>query len=244
MSEFSYRLRRFLYQEFIPVTKAVALLSGVIFLLAAIFPGAGMIKWFLALDPVLGFFRPWTMVAFPLFNGGAFEFLTVIFGILWLWFIGGSLERNLGSKTYGLFLFLATLVTGVSFSLLGFVQLIPSNLIYGLWLPLTGLTWAWAKLEPDRELLFWGLVPIKARWLAWITAAITFFNYSLRVSSLLGILSGLAAVSGIAVAYLFTGNGPFSPGYGYYARQRKASSGRWGEEPKRKPGRRRLRVIK
>ena len=244
MSEFSYRLRRFLYQEFTPVTKTVALLSGAVFLLTAIIPGFGILAGFIVLDPLNGFFKPWTLVTYPLFNGGVREFFSIIFGIIWLWFVGGSLERSWGSKTYGLFLFLTTLVTGVFMSLLSFIHLGPDIYIYGLWLPLAGLTWAWAEIEPDRELLFWGIIPLKARWLAWISAVTTFFNF-FRGNSLLGqILSGLAAVSGIAIAYLFTGNGPFSRGYRYYAWQRKASPSRWGEDKQRKPGRKRFRVIK
>lgn len=244
MSEFSYRLRRFLYQEFIPVTKTVALISGVVFLLTALIPGFGILAGVLVLDPLAGFIKPWTMITYPLFNGSVREFFSIIFGVIWLWFVGGGLERSWGSRTYGLFLFLTVLATGVLMSLLGFIQLGPDRYVYGLWLPMVGLTWAWAEIEPDREMMFWGIIPVKARWLAWIIAAITFFSFFGGTPHVVrDILSGLAAVSGIAVACLFTGKGPFSRGYRYYSRQQK-NSGRWGEEPKRKSGRRRLRVIK
>lgn len=245
MSEFSYRLRRFLNQDFTPVTKTVALISGLLFLLPALIPGAGILGSLLSLNPMIGFLRPWTLVTYPFFNGLIQEFISLIFGLLWLWFIGGSLERSWGSKTYGLFLFLTTLVTGVAMSLTGLIHLAPYTSVYGLWLPLVGLTWAWAEISPDQEVLFWGFIPIKARWLAWISAAIVFFSFFPKAPSFPGkILFALASISGIAVTYLFTGKGPLSRGYRYWAWQRKASPSGRGDQKNRKPVRRRLRVIK
>jgi membrane associated rhomboid family serine protease len=244
LSEFSYRLRRFLYQDFTPVTKTVALVSGAIFLLSAFIP-LDILARFLSLDPSLGFVWPWTLVTYPFFNGSIREFISLLFSLLWLWFIGGSLERSWGSKTYGLLLFLTTLLTGVSMSIVGLIHLTANSYVYGLWLPLVGLTWAWAEIGPDQEVLLMGIIPIKARWLAWVTVAVSFFTFFQKGTSLIGqILFGLASISGIAVTYLFTGKGPLSRGYRYWAWQRKASPGGRGEQPKRKPGRRKLRVIK
>jgi membrane associated rhomboid family serine protease len=246
LDDFSYRVRRFLSEGFNPVTKTIAIISGSVFLLSAIIPSLGVLaEGMLSLYPGSGFFRFWTMVTYPFYNGLAGQFWSLIFGILWLWMIGSSLERSWGSKTYGLFLFLTTLVTGASLSLTGFFQFGPVSNIYGLWLPLTGLTWAWAEISPDQEVSIWGIIPVKARWLAWISAAFAFFTFFPRGTSFLGkILCGLASISGIAVTYLFTGKGPLSRGYRYWAWQRKAAPNRWNEQPKRKPGRRRLRVIK
>lgn len=245
MSEFGYRLRRFLYQEFIPVTKTVAVICGLLYLLLALIPVAGALIGFLTLNPGTGFFMPWTLITYPFFNGSLREFISIIFSLLWLWFIGGSLERNWGSKTYGLFLFLTTLVTGVAISLIGLIHLAPNTIVYGLWLPLVGLTWAWAEISPDQEVLFWGIIPLKAKWLAWISAAIVFFSFFQRGFTFPGkILFGLASISGIAVVYLFTGKGPLARGYRYWAWQRKMSSAGKGNPKNRKSGRGRLRIIK
>lgn len=248
MSEFGYRLRRFLYQEFIPVTKTIAIISGVMFLLSFI-PGVEFIFELLGLNPGNGFLMPWTLVTYPFLLYR--DILSAIFAILWLWMAGGSLERSWGSQTYGLFLLLVTLITGVAMSLLGLLHLVGGFSVSGLWLPLVGLTWAWAATVPDQEVMFWGIIPLKARVLAWIDAIITFFVYfrlgtaaATTIPLLAGLLVGLASLSGIAVTHLFTGNGPLSKGYRSWAwKQGTVSRGR-RERTASKSGRKRFRIIK
>lgn len=234
MSDWSYRLKRFLYQEYIPVTKGLAIVSAVIFLLSFI-PALNTFFLIFSLYPATGLLAPWTLITYPFINDQGI--LSIIFGILWLWMIGGSLERSWGSRTYGLFLFLVTLITGLviaTFGRLGWVENIP---IGNLWLPLLGLTWAWAQILPDQEVMFWGIIPLKAQVLAWINAAIIFVSY-LRG----GVMLSIACMTGIAVVYLFLDNGPFGRGFRYKAWSRGISGQRNRREPKN--GRKRLRVIK
>jgi len=203
LNEYLVRLKRFIYREFDPVTKSLILLTGLVFLLALLLSGLLFfnLNGLLILNPATVFRLPWTVLTYPLANPDIFS---LIFALLWLWFIGGSLERSWGSRTYGWFLTLVTLVTGLAMALTG--KLLGLVLpVWGLWLPLVGLTWAWAAINPYQELLFWGLIPLKARWLAWLQAVLTFLTY-LQLSHQL--LFGLAAVSGIAVAYLFQGPNP------------------------------------
>ncbi len=248
LSDFRYRLRRFLYQEFIPVTKTVAIITGVLFLLSFI-RSLNFIFDLLYLIPSTGFLKPWTLVTYPFAVNQ--DILSVVFGVLWFWMVGGSLERSWGSRTYGLFLFLVTLVTGVAMSLLGLLNLAGNFPVNGLWLPLVGLTWAWAAIGPDQEVLFMVVIPMKARVLAWIEAIITFLIYFqmgsaslVNYSLIKGLLAGLASISGIAVTYLFTGKGPLSRGYRYWAWKRKAAPKGRGDQKNRRTGRGRLRVIK
>ena len=105
--------------------------------------------------------------------------------------------------------------------------------IIGLWLPLVGITWAWATVYPEREILIWGIIPVKAFWLAWIDAGITFFNYW-QVNG--NIFFGLAALSGIILVYLFGDTGKLGRGLRYRSWRREE------RYPKRR--RSRLRIIK
>jgi membrane associated rhomboid family serine protease len=244
LSEFSYRLKRFLYQEYIPITKSIAVITGVLFLVSFI-PGLQFIFGLLSLNTGAGFLIPWTLITYPVVIYR--DIIAAVFSVLWLWMIGGSLERSWGSRTYGLFFFLTTLVTGATLSLVSLLPLTgPGNiLINGLWLPLVGVTWAWAKTGPDQEVLFWGIIPLKAKLLAWIDAGITFVIYFQMVQNPLeGLFFGLASISGIAVVYLFSGNGPFSRGYRYWAWKRKASPGGLRDKPGKQPGRKRFKIIK
>jgi hypothetical protein len=81
----------------------------------------------------------------------------------------------------------------------------------------------------------WGLIPIKAEWIAGFEALLTFLTYFTFHWSL-----GLASVSGIAVVYLFRGNGPFAHGLRYWLWRKGFSfKGLTGFRKKK----RRLRVV-
>lgn len=232
MRGFARKLKYFLYRDFIPVTKGLILAGGIILLLSQFYrPLINL----LSLTPVTLFRYPWTVITYPLVNP---EIFSLIFAALWLWFIGGSLERSWGSFTYGVFLFLVTLVTGLVMMLVSWVFIPLPVWVAGFWLPLTALTWAWADIFRDREILFWGLIPIKSQWLAWILAAITFFSYSHY-----HLLLGAASLSGIGVVYLFRGGGPFSRGFRYWMWQRGFSSKGWTDRFHKK-GKDRLKRVK
>ncbi|MGE5582137.1 MAG: DUF1751 domain-containing protein [Bacillota bacterium] len=224
------RIRRFLYQGFIPVTKSLILLSGIVFFGGLIFKE---IYNYLVLIPDTVFQLPWTLITYPLVNP---EPLSLIFALLWFWFVGGSLERSWGSWNYGLFALLVTLTTGVLMTAAG-IFLGVEVVVRDFWLPLVALTWAWAGIFPDREVLLWGIIPLRAQWLAWITAAIVFFSY-IHPHWLLG----FASISGILVVYFFRGSGPFSRGVRYWAWSHGLSG--WLDNRRQKARRKRLKVIK
>ena len=232
MSYYYYRIKRFINEGAIPFTKSILVLSGVIFGLALVFDSLKLfnINSLLALVPVNlpEFF--WTFLTYPLVNP-SYDFLTLIFSCLWLWFVGGSLERTWGTRMYGFFFILVTLVTGAAMALAAIITRRSGLHITGLWLPLVGITWAWAAVYPEREVMIWGIFPIKAFWLAWIDAGLTFFSY-LRVN----ILLALASVSGIILVYLFGNTGRLGRGLHYRSWRR--------EDRYSKKRRGRFRIIK
>ncbi len=236
MKRYTYQIRRFLNREFIPVTKGLIVLTGGVFLLFHLLLLSRInLYGFFQLSTYRFYLRPWTLLTYPLVN---YNLLSLVFALLWFWYIGGSLERSWGKQTYGFFVFLVTLVTSLAFILVSIF--FGNTLVAGLWIPLTGITWAWAKLYPDREMLFWGLFPIKAEWLAWVQAGFTFYQYLVGYN----ILFALASVSSIGVVYLFTGQGPFSRGFRYWAWNRGFSFKGWWQGWRDKIRRRRLKVVK
>jgi membrane associated rhomboid family serine protease len=221
-----WRIRRFLFQEFTPVTKTLLSLGALCFVLGFILP---VLRDWLVLTPRSIPMNLWAVLTYPLVNP---DLISLLFAILWLWFIGSSLERTWGSPRYALFLGLLAGVTGLAMVLveiwLGIFQ--P---IYGFWLLSVGITWAWAELNPGRELLFWGIIPIRARWLAWLNALMIGYSY-LQTYWLLG----LASLSGILIAYWFVGSG----GRGYRSGPKRDSQS-WLEERRRRNRRKRFRII-
>jgi len=250
MKRYVSDFRRFLYRDFIPITK------GIMVLCVAVFAAHHVLSIFrinlfslLRLINVHWYLRPWTLLTYPLVNS---DLLSLIFGLFWFWYIGGSLERSWSGQTYGFFLGLATVVTGLAFILVSMVvgriglAGIQVSMVFhrigsaGLWLPLTGLTWAWAKNYPDRELLLWGLFPLKAQWLAWFQAGLVFYQYFISYN----LAFALAAISSIAVVYLFSGRGPFTHGVRYWAWTHNFPGKGWTGKVREKWRKRKLKVVK
>jgi membrane associated rhomboid family serine protease len=227
MNALARQMKRYFNQSSIPLTKALLATGAAVFVMGLAVP---QILDLLALSSFSLTGRFWGLLTYPLVNP---EFFSLLFALLWLWFIGGSLEQIWGTRRYGLFVLLVTAVTGVAMALVeSWVIRFPQP-IFGFWLLSVGMTWAWAELFPEREILFWGIIPIQARWLAWLNALMIFFSY-FRVHWLLG----LAALSGILVAYLYTAK----RGGGY-----RGGGGRrpqnWREDRERRAKRSRFRVI-
>jgi membrane associated rhomboid family serine protease len=231
------RFKRFIYQGSIPVTKTIMVLTGIFFLL---YYGLQLLNielsgdWFI-LTPASIFHFPWTLITYPFINPDP---LALLFSLLWLWFIGGSLERIWSSWTYATFIFWVSVVTGIIMMLVAWYFLGGVFAVSGLWLPLVAITWAWAEIYPDREMLFWGIIPVRAKWLAWIEAALTFYLYARSHW-----LMGLASLSGILVVYLFRGK---KSGHGlrYWAWSHGFSFQGWREKRRREARRKKLKIIK
>lgn len=229
MNYYFYKFIRFINEGAIPFTKSILVLSGLSFILTLLLDGLNLfnLSGFLVLIPAKlpGFF--WTLLTYPLVNP---DFFTLILSGLWLWFVGGSLERTWGTRMYGFFFILVTLVTGGAMGLAAIITKVAGYPIIGLWLPLVGITWAWAAVYPEREVMIWGVFPVKALWLAWIDAGMTFFNY-FRIN----LFVALAAISGIILVYLFGDRDKLGRGIRYRSQRRELN-------PKTK--RNRLRIIK
>ncbi len=237
MKRYASDFRRFLYRDYIPITKGIVVLCVALFVAHHLLTILRINLFsLLRLTNVQWYLRPWTLLTYPLVNT---DLLSLIFGLLWLWYIGGSLERSWGGQTYGFFLGLTTVVTGLAFLL---VSMVFGRRIFiaGLWLPMTGLAWAWAKNYPDRELLLWGLFPLKAQWLAWFQAGLVFYQYFISYN----LAFALAAISSIAVVYLFSGRGPFTHGVRYWAWTHNFPGKGWTGKVREKWRKRKLKVVK
>jgi membrane associated rhomboid family serine protease len=232
LGEIYLKIKRFIYRDFIPVTKSTVVLSFILLVITSFFPG---IQHFFTLVPLNAPRFPWTLITYPLIN---LKIINLIFASLWLWLIGGALERSWGSKTYLRFLLLSVLATGLSMTLASLLTRNSAILIYGLWLPLVGITWAWAELSPNQEVLVWGIISVKIRWIAWIEAVIVFSLFKQY-----GLLVALTSLTGVAVVYLFKGKGPFSPWRRYHS-SGHSSFKEWWNNRRRKNRKSRYKIIK
>jgi hypothetical protein len=139
--------------------------------------------------------RPWTLLSYPL--APIHGLIGTIFTVLWMWSVGGQVERDVHPTRYGvmllavtllgsLFLWAGSLITGVSSYLQGFVLILPA------------VTIAWGTRYPTACVKLWCIIPIQARWVAWLSLLIVLF----------GVRPEMAAFAALPLilVYLFAAN--------------------------------------
>ncbi len=188
------KITYWLFQDRIPVVKLVIVANILTFLMMAIFRVA-QVQQFLAFSADRVFVMPWTLFTYPLLGVGGV--LALLFGGYWLWMAGGSLERSWGSKTFGLYFFLMSAVTALSL-FVGSMLTGRAVSLEGLWLPIAGVTVAFAMLNPEQVILFFFILPLKLKYLALIDAAIVLVQYG-GMHPLLG----LFALAGCGASYWY-----------------------------------------
>lgn len=187
-------IKTFWRQDFSPITKSILFLITIISLAKLILKPFGIfVDDFLVLNPALIVEHPWTLVTYIFADS---SLLNVVFSAFWLWIIGASLEFAFGFRCYLQLLLMSVIFPSVLWSLTNNMTGYPQEL-YGLWIPLVGITWMWAKLYPENEFLLWGAVGIKAQYLAWIQMILVFATYADS-----GIFCALTSISAILVTFI------------------------------------------
>lgn len=147
---------------------------------------------FLALYPGAILQRPWGILTYMFVHGG---FWHIAFNMIGLFFFGPRLEMQLGGKSF-LSLYLLSGLGGAAFSFIfarhGAV-VGASGAVFGV---LLGFAYFW----PRERIYIWGILPIEARWLVGILAAVSLY-------------SGISG-SDAGVAH-FAHLGGFAAGYAY-----------------------------
>jgi membrane associated rhomboid family serine protease len=146
----------------------------------------------------------WTIVTWPLVAD--MSPLGLIFGMLWMYWVGGSLERAWGLRTYLGFLAATAALSALSLWVGSRLLGTPVH-VQGLWLATAPLTVAWCMINRREVIYFYGLIPVPAPLLAWLTVAMTFFSYSFGAHQP---LFGLFALSGCAAAYWYVSGGRYT----------------------------------
>lgn len=142
-----------------PVTRALLLINVAMFFLLPLL-GTG-IESALALWPIGSNFLPWQVVTYA-FLHGSFEHL--FFNMLGLWMFGSELERVWGEKRFLQFYAASVLAAALT-------QLIVTAAMSGVYPTvgasggLFGLLLAFAMMFPNRVILLFFVIPMKARYL-------------------------------------------------------------------------------
>ena len=147
--------------------------------------------------------KPWTLLLYPFAYSGVGGISALLFAlcmIAWVLYACGSIEREVGAAKYLVawavltalpaVLILETMrATGNGYSLMG------------PYLPIAGLTVAWATRNQHARFLIWGLIPVTGRIIGWITLLGTFFTFGMGNAFV-----GVAAILPLVLAWTFATN--------------------------------------
>lgn len=112
-------------------------------------------------------FRPWTIVTYMFLHGGLMHLL---FNMLGLFFFGPRLEQRLGGGHF-LGLYFTSGIAGALLSL--FTPFVP---IIGASAAVFGVLLGFARYWPREQIYIWGVLPVQARVLVGVMAALSLFG--------------------------------------------------------------------
>ncbi|PKL82831.1 MAG: rhomboid family intramembrane serine protease [Ignavibacteriae bacterium HGW-Ignavibacteriae-3] len=140
-------------------------------------------------------FYPWQLITYQFMHG---DFSHILFNMFFLWMFGMEIENSMGSRKFIIFY----LVGGIG---AGLFQLILSPMISvggGSTVGASGAIWAvmvaYAMFFPDRYILFWFLIPIKAKYLIFF-----FFLFEFFAIGDASLIAHLAHVGGAVTGFAF-----------------------------------------
>jgi membrane associated rhomboid family serine protease len=168
-----------------PWVQRLLIANVVMFLVQYLAPGVTSLLVFYPSEVLV---RPWTLVTYMFLHSG---FGHIFFNMLALYFFGPPVEQRLGGNRF-ITLYLLSGIVGALFSIvLGYPIVGASGAVMGVSL-------AFAKFWPRQQVLIWGVLPIEARWLVVIYAAIDILGvggYGPRGIANLAHLGGLAGAA-------------------------------------------------
>ncbi len=127
----------------------------------------GMLTSFLAFDPALILHgQVWRLVTF-IFIPSTYGLWALIFFYFYYW-IGGTLEKHWGTPRFNIFV-----LTGVVLTIVyGFIVYFATGVSYQVdaYYIYMSMFFSFATLFPDMQVLFFFIIPMKIKWLAYIDA--------------------------------------------------------------------------
>ena len=212
MKAISRWLDRFCYNHpnlGIPDLMKYIALGNVLIFVGDLFLSGGF-SWMTRFYPELIFKgQVWRFVTFifaPVSTGGSTIFTRVFFFALTTFFyywVGTALERQWGSTRFTVFYGLGVLLNITVGLIIYAVYPYTADMLGGYYYETANMYYvnmsmffSFATLYPDMQVLLYGIIPLKVKWLAWLDAVLFAFDigFSLTSRNLLGALLPLVAI--------------------------------------------------
>ena len=136
----------------------------------------------------------WQLATYMFLHGGIGH---ILFNMLALWMFGSEFERMWGTRRFLQFYFVCGTGAGLCVVVANYLFGNPLGATIGSSGAIYGLLLASAVLWPDREILFYFLIPIKMKYFVMIMGGIAFLNSFKQASP----VSDIAHLGGMAFAY-------------------------------------------
>ncbi len=152
----------------------------------------------LALRPsdVVTHFYLWQLVTYLFLHGGIAH---ILFNMLALWMFGTEFERLWGTSRFLRFYFFCGAGAGLCVIVGNYLFGNPEVATVGSSGAIYGILLASAVMWPDRQMLFYFLIPLKMKYFVMIIGAIAFFNSFNPASP----VSDVAHLGGMLFGYVF-----------------------------------------
>ncbi|MCX7875810.1 MAG: rhomboid family intramembrane serine protease [Melioribacteraceae bacterium] len=174
---------------FPPMIKNLLIINIAVFFIQQIFenitfsgvPGWYILNHYLALNPISGVdsfgnefnFQIWQLFTYQFMHG---DFVHILFNMFMLWMFGMEIENIMGSKKFLFFYLLCGVGAGITQILLS--PVLAESLAYtiGASGAVYGVMIAFAMFFPDRYIMFYFFIPVKAKYLITFLVIIEFFS--------------------------------------------------------------------
>ncbi|KAF0152818.1 MAG: hypothetical protein FD143_746 [Ignavibacteria bacterium] len=194
------------FSFFPPMIKNLLIINIAVFFIQKIFAsiafdgvrGDLILNHYFALNPLVGIdsnFQLWQFFTYQFMHG---DFMHIFFNMLMLWMFGMEIENLMGSKKFLVFYLISGLGAGI-------LQLIGTPLLsdsFGYTIGASGAVYgvmiAFAMFFPDRYIMFYFLIPVKAKYLIAFFIVLEFISVS-EVS----FVAHLAHIGGALTGFIF-----------------------------------------
>ena len=147
--------------------RAVVALTALVFILVLLNPG---FEKFLALSPTrIMRGEVWRLITY-IFLPQSLSPLWLVLALWFLWFIGEGLERAWGPFRLTLYFIVGMIGTTIA-------AFLARDTTFSNSMLLAGLFFAFATFFPDEVIYVFFILPVKVKWLAWVSAAFLFYGF-------------------------------------------------------------------
>jgi membrane associated rhomboid family serine protease len=167
--------------------------------------GEGLADQLAFFPEMLKHLRLWQPFTYTFLNPDPFS---LIFSLLGLWMIGGSLEQRWGTRRFVIFYFVSAAVAALATFVVGlFASSVAMHPYIGNWAALSAMVAAFAVLMPDATMFLY-VVPVQARYLLPISAGITLLfmlmtGWQPYLPELFGLAAGVLLAGGVSPGHFW-----------------------------------------